>query len=179
MQTIDNDLDLLDRSFGFNTAVTEALKAIESAKVEAQCMISFVQSLEHCYTFLIGAPNGIGIVKLMGRHAGYIAAHASLASGDCDLCLIPEAPIVIDGPNNIFDHLVRKVKTNGHAVVVVAEGAGEDLLGTETEVDADGNKKLPAIGRKTVFQYACRKRVCLFRLLAQVKNTGILPRHRY
>ena len=93
-----------------------------------------------------GAPNGVGVVKLMGRHAGFIATHVALASGDCDLCLIPEAPIVIEGSNNILDHLVRKVKKNGHAVVVVAEGAGEELLGAESEVDKGGNRKLPAIG---------------------------------
>eukprot|EP00924_Labyrinthula_sp_SR-Ha-C_P002863 maker-scaffold_13-snap-gene-9.57-mRNA-1 protein AED:0.01 eAED:0.01 QI:153/1/1/1/1/1/2/394/489 len=128
-KTIDNDIDLLDRSFGFNTAVTEALHAIDSAKTEAKCV-----------------PNGIGVVKLMGRHAGYIAAHACLASGDCDLCLIPEVPVVVDGENNILDHLVQKVESKGHAVVIVAEGAGEEILGKDAEVDAGGNRKLPAIG---------------------------------
>eukprot|EP01048_Picozoa_sp_COSAG05_P004501 COSAG05_NODE_245_length_12989_cov_32.994725_2_plen_341_part_00 len=77
-KTIDNDIGLIDRSFGFNTAVEEACKAIRSAKIEASC-----------------TPNGVGIVKLMGRSAGFIAAHAALSSGDADLCLIPEVDIEV------------------------------------------------------------------------------------
>jgi 6-phosphofructokinase 1 len=128
-KTIDNDIDHLDRSFGFNTAVAEAVKAIRSAKTEASCAV-----------------NGVGVVKLMGRSAGFIAAHAALSSGDCDLCLVPEVPIVLEGKNSCLDHLVRVVQDRGYAVVVVAEGAGEELLGKSEEVDASGNKKLPAIG---------------------------------
>lgn len=128
-KTIDNDVDIIDRSFGFNTAVTEALRAIEAAKIEARCI-----------------KNGIGIVKLMGRHAGFIALHATLASGDVDLCLLPESKIVLEGDHNIYTHLLQRMQVKGHCVVVVAEGAGEDILGSETEVDAGGNRKLPAIG---------------------------------
>ena len=91
-------------------------------------------------------PNGIGIVKLMGRSAGFIAAHATLGSGDVDLCLVPEVPIVLEGENGLLPYLYTRVKRQGFAVVVVAEGAGEELLGTSVEVDASGNKKLPAIG---------------------------------
>lgn len=75
-------MDYLDRSFGFITSVEAAQAAIRAAKVEASCNL----------------PNGIGIVKLMGRSSGFIAAHATLGSGDVDLCLIPEVPIVLDGP---------------------------------------------------------------------------------
>lgn len=82
----------------------------------------------------------------MGRSAGYIAVHATLASGDVDLCLIPESPIVLEGECGILPHLKRRVRENGHAVVVVAEGAGEELLGESAETDESGNKKLPAIG---------------------------------
>lgn len=128
-KTIDNDVDLLDRSFGFNTAVEEAQRAIRSAATEARCV-----------------PNGIGVVKLMGRSAGFIAAHASLSSGDVNLCLIPEIPIELDGPRSCLDHLERVVEEQGHGVVVVAEGAGEELLGESVEADAGGNKKLPPIG---------------------------------
>ncbi|CEG45133.1 pyrophosphate-dependent phosphofructose kinase [Plasmopara halstedii] len=128
-KTIDNDVDLLDRSFGFNTAVEEAQRAIRSASTEARCV-----------------PNGIGVVKLMGRSAGFIAAHASLSSGDVNLCLIPEIPIELEGPRSCLDHLERVVEDQGHGVVVVAEGAGEELLGTSVEADAGGNKKLPPVG---------------------------------
>ncbi|GLE09178.1 hypothetical protein PINS_up020769 [Pythium insidiosum] len=128
-KTIDNDVDLLDRSFGFNTAVEEAQRAIRSAKTEAKCV-----------------PNGIGIVKLMGRSAGFIAAHATLSSGDVNLCLVPEVPIELHGPRSCLDHLERVIEEKGHGVVVVAEGAGEELLGTSSIVDAGGNKKLPPIG---------------------------------
>ena len=82
----------------------------------------------------------------MGRSAGFIALHAALSSGDVDLCLIPEVPIELTGANGCLPHLKRRVAEQGHAVVVVAEGAGEELLGTSAETDASGNKKLPPIG---------------------------------
>lgn len=129
-KTIDNDVDHLDRSFGFITSVEAAQAAIRAAKVEASCNL----------------PNGIGIVKLMGRSSGFIAAHATLGSGDVDLCLVPEVPIILDGPSGCLPHLWKRVKDKGYAVVVVAEGAGEELLGASTETDASGNKKLPQIG---------------------------------
>lgn len=129
-KTIDNDVDIIDRSFGFITSVEAAQVAIQAAKTEARCNL----------------PNGIGVVKLMGRSAGFIALHAALSSGDVDLCLIPEVPIVLYGKNGCLPHLKRRVEEQGHAVVVVAEGAGEELLGTSTETDRSGNKKLPPIG---------------------------------
>lgn len=82
----------------------------------------------------------------MGRSAGFIAAHATMASGDVDLCLVPEVPIVLEGKNGCLPHLWRRVKQQGYAVILVAEGAGEEVIGTSTEKDASGNKKLPAIG---------------------------------
>jgi len=129
-KTIDNDVDLIDRSFGFTTSVEAAQFAITSAKTEARCNL----------------PNGIGIVKLMGRSAGFIAAHATLASGDVDLCLVPENSIVLEGEEGCLPFLLERVKQNKHAVVVVAEGAGEELLGRSAEVDQGGNRKLPEIG---------------------------------
>jgi 6-phosphofructokinase 1 len=130
-KTIDNDIDLLDRSFGFNTAVEEAQKAIRSAQTEAVCNL----------------PNGIGIVKLMGRHSGFIAVHATLCSGEVDLCLIPEVPVVTDGDKGCLPHLERVLAAKGHAVVVVAEGAGEEILGQSAETDAGGNRRLPELGK--------------------------------
>lgn len=129
-KTIDNDIGVIDRSFGFMTAVSEAVRAISAARVEAEC----------------NNPNGIGVVKLMGRSAGYLAAYATLASQDVDLCLVPEVPINLVGPQGILPHLERVIDRKGHAVVVVAEGAGEELLGTSAETDAGGNRKLPKIG---------------------------------
>jgi len=112
-KTIDNDIDLIDRSFGFQTSVEAAQDAILSAKTEARCNL----------------PNGIGIVKLMGRSSGFIATYASLASGDIDLCLIPEIVLtdeLLRGPDGYLAFLLRRVQERGHAVVVVAEGAGEE-----------------------------------------------------
>ncbi len=114
--------------------------AIRAAKVEASCNL----------------PNGIGIVKLMGRSSGFIAAHATLGSGDVDLCLVPEVPIVLKGETGCLPHLWNRVKEKGYAVVVVAEGAGEELLGESSEVDASGNKRLPQIGeymKKVISDY--------------------------
>ncbi|KAJ1392202.1 phosphofructokinase domain-containing protein, partial [Ochromonadaceae sp. CCMP2298] len=129
-KTIDNDVDLIDRSFGFTTSVEAAQASILSAKTEARCNM----------------PNGIGIVKLMGRSAGFIAVHATLASGDVDLCLVPEVAIELEGEKGCLPFLFNRVKEQGHAVVVVAEGAGEELLGKSVETDAGGNRKLPPIG---------------------------------
>ena len=129
-KTIDNDIDYIDHSFGFSSAVEAAQNAIDSAKTEAVCNL----------------PNGIGIVKLMGRSAGFIAVHATMSSGDVDLCLVPEVPTVLEGEHGCLPHLLRRVRKQGFAVVVVAEGAGEEILGTSTETDASGNKKLPKIG---------------------------------
>lgn len=129
-KTIDNDVDYIDHSFGFSSAVEAATLSIRSAKTEAVCNL----------------PNGIGIVKLMGRSAGFIAAHATMASGDVDLCLVPEVPLVLEGEHGCLPHLLRRVQEQGYAVVVVAEGAGEEVLGTSAETDASGNKILPKIG---------------------------------
>jgi 6-phosphofructokinase 1 len=112
-KTIDNDVDYIDHSFGFSSAVEAAQLAIRSAKTEAVCNL----------------PNGIGIVKLMGRSAGFIAAHATMASSDVDLCLVPEVPIVLEGEKGCLPHLMRRVKQQGYAVIVCAEG------GTSAVVD--------------------------------------------
>ena len=110
-KTIDNDVDHIDRSFGFSSAVQAAQSAIRTAKTEASCNL----------------PNGIGIVKLMGRSAGFVAVHAAMSSGDVDLCLVPEIPIVLEGEKGCLPFLQRRVKEQGFAVVVVAEGAGEEV----------------------------------------------------
>ena len=128
-KTIDNDLSFIYRTFGFYTAVEEAVVAINDAHTEAK-----------------GADNGIGLVKLMGRHSGAIAAHATLASGNANVCLIPEIPLDLD-------KLCEKIKKRfedgkDHVVIVVAEGVGQDVLyqNKKQEFDASGNLKLQDIG---------------------------------
>ncbi len=128
-KTIDNDLAWVDQSFGFSTAVAEATRAIQAAHNEAR-----------------GAVNGVGIVKLMGRHSGFIAAQASLSSPDVNFCIVPEAPFTIDGPGGLLGQLEPRLASRGHAVIVVAEGAGQELLGPSDTTDASGNAKLGDIG---------------------------------
>lgn len=129
-KTIDNDIPYIDQSFGFQTAFSEAVEAISSAHVEAKA-----------------APNGVGLVKLMGRHSGFIACYAALARNDANYVLIPEVPFAIDGPGGFLEHLLARVKTRGHAVVVVAEGAGQDTCASGPEkTDASGNVLLSDIG---------------------------------
>jgi 6-phosphofructokinase 1 len=130
-KTIDNDIDFIDRSFGFHSAVEAAQASIRTALVEAKCTV----------------PNGIGVIKLMGREAGFLAAYAALGSGgDVDAVLVPEVPVVLRGEDGILPFLQRRVLEKGYAVCVVAEGAGQELLEgvNETELGS-GNKKLPPI----------------------------------
>ncbi|KAK3033242.1 hypothetical protein RJ639_033122 [Escallonia herrerae] len=128
-KTIDNDIAVIDKSFGFDTAVEEAQRAINAAHVE-------VESVE----------NGIGIVKLMGRYSGFIAMYATLASRDVDCCLIPESPFYLEGKGGLFEFIDQRLKENGHMVIVLAEGAGQDYVAQSmqavNEKDASGNKLL-------------------------------------
>jgi len=121
-KTIDNDVGLVYRSFGFQTAVAEAKKALMCAHVEAKC-----------------AKNGVGLVKLMGRDAGFIAAAATMASGDVNYCLVPEVKFPLYGENGLIESLKERLKERGHAVIAVAEGAGTELIGASEERDASGN----------------------------------------
>ncbi|WOK93275.1 ATP-dependent 6-phosphofructokinase 5, chloroplastic-like isoform X3 [Canna indica] len=128
-KTIDNDILLMDKTFGFDTAVEEAQRAINSAYIEAR-----------------SAYHGIGLVKLMGRSSGFIAMHASLSSGQIDICLIPEVSFNLEGPNGVLQHLEHLIKTKGNAVVCVAEGAGQEYLTKSNAKDASGNVVLSDIG---------------------------------
>jgi 6-phosphofructokinase 1 len=125
-KTIDNDISYVQRSFGFQTAVTEAGEAIVSAHTEAT-----------------GARNGVGLVKLMGRESGFIAAFAALAFNDVNYCLIPEVPFTLGG---FLESLEARLDRKGHAVVVVGEGAGQDLMQKTQERDASGNIRFGDIG---------------------------------
>ena len=128
-KTVDNDLMFIDRSFGFETAVQRAKEAVAAVHMEAASQI-----------------NGIGLVKLMGRESGFIATAASLASHETNFCLIPEVPFDLEGENGFLACLERRLEKRGHAVIVVAEGAGQDLLVSTNDTDASGNKKLADIG---------------------------------
>jgi 6-phosphofructokinase 1 len=130
-KTIDNDLAWVQRSFGFSTAVEEATKSIAAAHTEAR-----------------GAWNGIGLVKLMGRHSGFIAAHATLANPDVNFCLVPEVPFTLEGEGGFLQALERRLASRHHAVIVVAEGAGQEILQdpANQQRDASGNLRLQDVG---------------------------------
>lgn len=127
-KTIDNDILFLSRSFGFSTAVSCASDVIGCAHVEAN-----------------GAPNGIGLVKLMGRQSGFIAANASLDRRYANFVLIPESDFDLDGPHGFLAVLEKRIQEKKHAVIVVAEGAGQRYCGVEG-FDNSGNKVLGDIG---------------------------------
>ena len=129
-KTIDNDIYLVDRSFGFETAVSIAVDVIGGAHNEA-----------------ISAPNGVGLVKVMGRYSGFIAAAATLAMPDVNFVLIPESDFELEGPKGLLEALKERLILRKHAVIVVAEGAGQNFFGnTEQQLDASGNIKLSDIG---------------------------------
>lgn len=127
-KTIDNDINFASPSFGFDTAVETAAMAIRGAHIEAT-----------------GAPWGIGLVKVMGRDAGYIAAQSALSCQEVNFVLVPEDPFDIHGEKGFLVALEERMRDRGNAVIVVAEGAGQDQLDAQDETDASGNKKLSDI----------------------------------
>jgi 6-phosphofructokinase 1 len=130
-KTIDNDIYLVARSFGFDTAVEIASQAIRGAHNEAE-----------------GYPNGIGLIKLMGRHSGFLTATAALAKQDVNFVLIPEVDFDLDGEKGLLNELEKRLKKRNHAVIVVAEGAGQKFFDNEKiEHDPSGNVKLNDIGQ--------------------------------
>jgi 6-phosphofructokinase 1 len=128
-KTIDNDLSFVQRSFGFETAVAKAVEVVAGAHIEAHDAI-----------------NGISIVKLMGRESGFIAAHTALAVNDVNFVLVPEVSFDLEGPNGFLTHLKQRIERRKHALIVIAEGVGQDLLAKDAPLDASGNKKLADIG---------------------------------
>ncbi len=129
-KTIDNDIEYLDKSFGFETAFAQAVNSVRCAHAEAK-----------------GYPNGIGLVKLMGRDSGFIAAFTALADSSVNYVLIPEVPFQLIGPNGLLNHIQTRLTQRDHAVIVVAEGAGQDLMADQNlGKDASGNTKLGDIG---------------------------------
>jgi 6-phosphofructokinase 1 len=145
-KTIDNDIYMVSRSFGFDTAVDVATKAILAASNEAE-----------------GYPNGIGLIKLMGRHSGFIAATAVLAQQDVNFVLIPEVDFDLAGPQGLLSALEKRLADRKHAVIVVAEGAGQKFFEDAiNERDASGNIKLKDIGmylKNAMISYFTEKQI--------------------
>lgn len=129
-KTIDNDIMFMDKSFGYETAFAAAVEAIIGAHTEA-----------------CGSRNGIGLVKLMGRHSGFIACSAALSTSEVNFVLIPEVPFALEGGGGLLEVLRSRLESRRHAVIVVAEGAGQDLIeAATTDADLSGNVKLKDIG---------------------------------
>ncbi|MBP7479174.1 MAG: ATP-dependent 6-phosphofructokinase [Spirochaetaceae bacterium] len=128
-KTVDNDLVFIQRSFGFETAVEKATEAVSAAHMEAHSHI-----------------NGIGLIKLMGREAGFIATATALACHEANFCLIPEVPFDLEGEKGFLKELELRLQKRHHAVVIAAEGAAQELLNATDEKDASGNIKLGDIG---------------------------------
>jgi 6-phosphofructokinase 1 len=128
-KTIDNDVSFIGRTFGFDTAVAKATEAVAAAHMEAHSHLG-----------------GIGLIKLMGREAGFIATYTALASHEANFCLIPEIPFDLEGPNGFLSRLKERLAESRHAVVIVAEGAGQEHMKSTDETDASGTIKLNDIG---------------------------------
>jgi 6-phosphofructokinase 1 len=145
-KTIDNDIYLVSQSFGFETAVSEATRAIRAAHNESASY-----------------PNGIGLIKLMGRDSGFIAATTALAQQDTNFVLIPEVDFDLDGPCGLFAALEERLHLRGHAVIVAAEGAGQRFFSKEEEArDESGNIRLKDIGmflKKEIGDYFAQRKM--------------------
>lgn len=157
-KTIDNDLPFTDQSFGFQSAFAKATDFISSVSVEAAA-----------------SPNGVGIVKLMGRHSGFIASYAALAANGADIVLIPEISFALEGADGLLAHVEHHVRSKGFVVIVLAEGAGQDLLDKHglsqrngRGFDASGNVKLGNI------EELLKKRIT-----AHLTSVGLAPTMRY
>ncbi len=128
-KTIDNDIPFVDKSFGFESAFAEAVKVVRAAHAEA-----------------LGSPNGLGLVRLMGRESGFISCYAALADGNVDFVLIPEVRFELEGERGLLEAIRYKIARKKSAVIVVAEGAGQELMEGYEEIDASGNKRPKDIG---------------------------------
>jgi 6-phosphofructokinase 1 len=150
-KTIDNDIPLIDFSFGFHTSVEVAATMINAAYVEATSVI-----------------NGVGLVKLMGRYSGFIAMQASLANNSVDFCLVPELPFELGGERGLYEQVLKRVQQKGHCLIVVAEGAEEGLINPNEKItlvekkDASGNLQYDDVGdflEKALADFALSKNV--------------------
>lgn len=143
-KTIDNDIHMVTKSFGFDTAVDISTRAIQGAHKEAEAY-----------------PNGIGLIKLMGRYSGFIAATATLAQQDVNFVLIPEIDFDLDGENGLLAKLEERLALRKHAVILIAEGAGQKFFESkDKEYDPSGNIKLHDIGlflKQRIQEYFAKK----------------------
>jgi len=128
-KTIDNDIPMVDRTFGFNTAVAHASEAIQAAYVEASSV-----------------KEGVGLVRLMGRYSGFIAANAALANRSVSLVLVPELPFDIEGEQGVLGFVEKRIDRSETTVIVVAEGAGQAHLEPPRGADRSGNLNLSDVG---------------------------------
>jgi len=138
-KTVDNDFSFIQRSFGFDTAVARAVDSVASAHMEATSQ-----------------PNGIGLVKLMGRESGFLAVHTAMACHEANFVLIPEVPFDLEGPNGFLEHLEKRLRNRHHAVIIVAEGAMQDKILKEQKFDAGGNLIMADVGvylKEQITQY--------------------------
>lgn len=146
-KTIDDDIYCTEMTFGLSTAVEVARDAIYAAHEEAKAVL-----------------NGVGIVRLMGRDSGFITAYASLANSDVNFCFIPEVSFQFDGERGLLRVLERRLNRKHHAVIVVAQGAGQNLIDSKEpiETDASGNVRYKDIGlffKKRIEQYFSKKTI--------------------
>ena len=144
-KTIDNDINFISPSFGFETAVDKAAEAIQCAHTEA-----------------VGMNNGIGLVKLMGRESGFIAAHATVSIKEVNFVLVPEVTFTLEGEGGLLPALAERLARRKHAVIVLAEGAGQHLLTETNEADASGNIVLADIAdylRREIKRYFAERKI--------------------
>jgi 6-phosphofructokinase 1 len=129
-KTIDNDIAYVEKTFGLETAFAVAAEAVRSAHTEA-----------------VGAPNGVGLVKVMGRYSGFIAANAAIALNEVNFVLIPEVPFDLEEPAGFLPVLKERLQKKHHAVIIIAEGAGQNMCAKAREKkDLSGNVMLSDIG---------------------------------
>lgn len=141
-KTVDNDIPVIDKSFGFDTAVQAAQIALNAAYYEA-----------------ISVKHGVGLVKLMGRSSGSMALHATLSSRVVNICLVPEVPFELNGPHGLLEYIMHRLETRGHVLIVIAEGCGKYLIEDVKTAprDKSGNIIYPDAGvhlRNLIVNYA-------------------------
>ena len=144
-KSIDNDLNFISKTFGFETAYSKAVEAIKAVHIES-----------------LGAPNGVGLVKVMGRHSGAIACHATISSNEVNFCLIPELSVDLYGNGGFLEALELRLKNKDHAVVVVAEGAFQEIINKVPQKDPSGNIKLADSGswlKNEIINYFSKKNI--------------------